>query len=215
MVGVEMTEWERLRELFPWPAARPGTRPFVHGWTTEERQWAGLLARVPAEAIVLEVGAWTGKTSLCVLNFAPRARLIAVDIWTESAPALEAFWPIWRAEKQVGPADTPKSLYQANLWEQRDRVVLVQADSVAGMLVVAFTGVLPDLVYIDAQHGEASVYRDVSVAVECFPGALISGHDYLLSSGSEDSPVARAVNRCGRERGLRVEHIGKVWWYER
>ena len=210
-----MNEWDKCCERFPWPEVRPTTQPLVHGWHTEERQWAVLLGRVPVNAVVLEVGAWTGKTSLHVLVTCPGMRLIAVDIWTESPVVLGNYWPKWRAEGHVKAGDTPKSLYQANVWDYRDRVVVIQGDSVAGMLAVAACGVSPALVYIDADHGEKAVYRDVMVALDCFPDALISGHDYTTNAGSDDSPVGRAVRRIGIEQNLRTEHIAKVWWYER
>ena len=206
--------WEQLRERFAWPAARPATRPLVHGWTTEAAQWSLLMERIPPDGIVLEVGAWTGKSSLHVLLGWPRARLIAVDIWTESPVALGGYWPTWRSQGQLAAADTPKSLYQANLWECRERVVLVQADSAAGMLAVWATCVAPDLVYVDADHGEGAAYRDIALAVELFPDAVISGHDYTTDAGGADNGVSRAVRRA-QPAGFCARGMGKVWWYER
>lgn len=208
-----MGSWQTLRQRFPWPDARPTTQRLVHGWTTETA-WPTLLDRLPRDGIVLEIGAWTGKTSLHILE-RPALRLVAVDIWTDRPTVLDTYWPSWRAEKTMVPGDTPKSLYQTNLWDHRGRVVCVQGDSVAGMLAVAACGVRPDLVYIDADHGRAAVSRDVTVAVECFPDALMSGHDYQNNDGSLDGPVAHAVNQYAQEHGLTVQHIGKVWWYDK
>lgn len=209
-----MTGWQECRARFPWPLRRPATKPLVHGWHTEELQWAKLLPLIPEDGIVLEIGAWTGKTSLHIVSTCSRKRLVAVDIWTESAPALGNFWPQWRADGMMNAADTPKSLFLANLWDHQDRVVPIQADSVAGMLAVLACGVAPDLVYVDADHGENAVYRDVTTAIEAFPDALICGHDFTNNDGSE-GPVSRAVRHCAAERNLRVDHIEKVWWYER
>lgn len=209
-----MNGWEKLIGLFPWPAVRPSTHPLVHGWTTEEQQWEVLMARLQSDSIVVEVGAWTGKTSLYLLGLWPRMRLIAVDVWTENVSQLSGHWPAWKSEGKLTDKDTPKSLYLANLWEYRERVIAIQADSVAGMIVVNSCGIAPDLVYIDADHGEKAVYRDVSTAAMLFPGSLICGHDYLTSTGSDDHGVARSVKRCAIEYHKNVQHQGKVWWYE-
>jgi len=209
-----MTAWDKLSGLFPWPSVHPTTHCLVSGWTTEEKQWEFLLGRLREDAVILEVGAWTGKTSLHILGLWPRTRLIAVDAWTESPVALSHYWREWRAEGKMADGDTPKSLYLTNLWDYRERVIAIQADSVAGMLAVADSGMAPDLIYIDADHGEAAVYRDVTVAVTRFPQSLISGHDYLTNAGDENCGVARAVKRCGIEHGKKVGNMGKVWWYE-
>lgn len=207
--------WQELRERFPWPAEPPRTPRLVHGWDPNEPQWKHVLSKVPEDALLVEVGCWTGKTALHLLGWAPALRHVGVDSWTETPPALGGYWPLWRKTGMMGDADTPLSLYRSNLWDHRDRAVAVQASSIAGLLALARVGLRPALVYIDDDHGEAAVEQCVSLAWELFgAGALIAGHDYLTNGGSRDNGVARAVDRIAARIGRRVKNIGKVWWYE-
>ncbi len=77
-----------------------------------------------------------------------------------------------------------------------------------------FTDGSLDFVYLDADHSERGVWRDLCTwAIKVRPHGIIAGHDY----GHEDFPgVKRAVDRFFQRFGWRVHEAGHgVWWVER
>jgi hypothetical protein len=204
--------WTQLQQRFPWPDVRPDIRPHVHGWTVHEQVWTDLLGDLWLP-IVAEVGAWTGKTSRWLLGKFPKLRLIAVDQWNQDYPE---YVQLWRgrfvAEGRMRPTDQMADLYLTNLWDYRDRVVVIRAESCPGMRAIADCGVRPCVVYIDADHTYEHVRPDLETALDCFPDSLICGDDYNPKSG-----VGQAVHEIADERGFRVEALGnkRFWRYVR
>ena len=72
---------------------------------------------------------------------------------------------------------------------------------------VAALGAPVDLIYIDADHTEAGVTRDIRAAEECFPDALICGDDWSWP-GVRQAVEKRAADSGGR---LAVE-ADENWW---
>lgn len=197
--------WPIFRAEYPWPEHKPNCGPKVHGWVLHTLAWQKLLRERPA-ATVLEVGAWTGKNSLHLLETYPDVWLVAVDLWTPVGFWGE-HWRKWVSEGVVKEEHDPLHLYQANLWPHRERAVTVRNDSVQGMLRVK-DYIDPDIVYIDAAHDYDSVLADVTCALALFPNAIICGDDYEKENG-----VANAVDRIAHEQEKRLDGIGRFWRY--
>lgn len=223
------TAWQRTRAVYPWPALRPIVTPHLHGWHVHEHAWQDLLGPMTAP-IVLEVGAWFGKTGSFLLSLKPGLRLVAIDRWVPPSK-VGHHWFDWMAEGRVTPGDTMLDLYRANLWEMRERVVAIRADTSAGMAAVAACGLRPDVVYIDAGHTYAEARGDIELARHLFPGAILCGDDIksarAIDAMSRDERLALllgdkpidgvkwAVEDAAVARGLTVKHDPKccgMWW---
>ncbi len=202
--------WAELQERYPWPEVRPAVAPHVHGWTVHERAWRELLAPLDCP-VVLEVGAWTGKTSLWLLREFPALRLVAVDFWTLAGYWAE-LWNQWLAERVVGPDDTPLDLYRANLWAHRDRCVAVRGRSIEGMNAVSDL-CSPDVVYIDADHDYGHACGDIIFATSVWPDAIVCGDDFEDREPPVNG-VKEAVLEVAEESGYEVRRDGRFWRYE-
>lgn len=209
------SRWGELQERYPWPAERPAVGPHVAGWVVHETAWRELLDGHP-DSVLLEVGAWTGKTSLWLLDRFPRLRLIAVDAW-EKAGFWGIFWRQWQVEGHVSSEDTLLDLFRSNLWGHRDRAVAVRGDSLDGMRAVSAVmqpdaPAAPDVVYIDADHAYPSVEADIRCALHLFPNAVICGDDYEERRPPVNG-VRQAVEEVAREQALSVHRVGRWWRY--
>jgi predicted O-methyltransferase YrrM len=135
-------------------------------------------------AVVVEVGTRHGRTAAHLLRICPRIdRLYAID---RTAP-------------------DPGCYALAGL--ERARFVLGDSAECAA----AFPDASVDLVFLDADHAEAAVLRDLAAwAPKLRPGGVLAGHDY----GAPRHPgVRRAVDRFFSERGLPVRvEADRVWW---
>jgi len=202
--------WTDLQRAYPWPAGQPDIKPTRHGWAVHERTWFDLLADLE-QPIIAEIGAWCGKTSSWILERFVRLRLIAVDSWAlDATDFTRKYRERWIGQGRMRAEHTMADLYRANLWEFRDRVVQIQAASVAGMRIIAEAGVQPALVYIDASHDHESVTKDVLAALELFPRAILCGDDY-----KRGGPVATAVHEIADAQGFSVHLHGntRFWRY--
>ena len=127
-----------LRQRFPWPDERPNVPPSDHGWFSGRpeifEQFTG-----PHVKVYLELGSWMGKSTRWFARQCPHATLICIDHWRGSPEHHRK--PKW---KQHLP--TLYETFLTNMWDLRDRVIPVRAETLRGMTVVAESGVEPDLV---------------------------------------------------------------------
>jgi len=212
--------WDTLTSEFPWPPEQPEIKRYLHGWAVHESAWHAVLNGRTAP-VLLEVGAWTGKTSSWLLTTFAGLRLIAADRWSVepdqyppedalNVQYLRTWWDRFCAAGRVSESDTPLDLYRANLWGFRDRVVAVESESVCAMVSIA-RHLVPDVVYIDADHHYEAVRSDILAALHLFPGSCICGDDY-----SDGNGVQRAVEEIASERGFQVTRLGnqRFWVYD-
>lgn len=208
--------WTSLQAEYPWPDTRPPCGPHVHGWCVHTEQWKALLSGID-RPIMLELGAWTGKTSAWLCEQFPELRLIAADVWTVTRPAamlyLQNHWARWVAGGMVPADQTPCDLYRSNLWGHRDRVVAVREASVAAMQAVA-AHIQPSVVYIDADHAYEAARPDIECAVQLFPESVICGDDYMERPRIAESGIRDAVHDVADCVGRTVRVDGRFWRYE-
>lgn len=151
-----------------------GDRPFpadVAGWLTPEE--GAELARLAAGKSVLEVGAYCGRSTICL---AQAARQVAtVDTFDGRGTA--------------HPGDTrPKFEENVRRYGVADRVAVYEGEAAE---VLARLPPVYDLVFIDGSHDRESVLRDAGLAAAVLrPGGLLAFHDY----GDTDHGVTAAVD---------------------
>ncbi len=189
---------EHLRWLYPWPGGRPFGEPREEGLLDHETQLALREHLPPNGPIVVELGSYLGFSAKYLLDIGA-SEVICVDHWNG--------FPGWNLRRRMLPHYHQFCL---NVWSVRDRIIPVREKTVAGLAMIHERGVWPDLIWIDAGHDEQSVYEDVSVSCELFPGINLIGHDWNNRPG-----VRAGVERAIKE-GLTAElpefRNGTNWW---
>jgi glycosyltransferase involved in cell wall biosynthesis/Flp pilus assembly protein TadD/2-polyprenyl-3-methyl-5-hydroxy-6-metoxy-1,4-benzoquinol methylase len=194
---------ERLARLsadFPWPLRKPDVPLPTDklGWFKDSPQELMRRELTPSTRVVVELGAWLGLSTRFIADHAPQATVITIDHWKGSRehredPACAVMLP------------TLFDTFIAMNWEYRNRIVPLKMSTRDGLDQVAGYGLLPDVVFIDADHAYESVSDDLRRAHRLFPRARIIGDDY-------DYPdVKRAVDEFAAQEGFQVEPIGTGW----
>lgn len=131
---------------------------------------------------IAEIGTRTGRTARHLARYCPQVeRLYAIDLKPPLTDALEGL----------------------------EKVTFVQGYSDA--CAEDFADASLDLVFVDADHSEEWVLRDLSAWLpKVKPGGVIAGHDY----GARHHPgVKRAVDRVFAQHAHPVKlEANKVWW---
>jgi len=175
----------KLREHWPLPTEMPDvprdrhpTRDEPTGWCAGENR--KLFAKVCNDntRVVIDGGSFLGLSAWFLLKLAPNATIICIDHWKGSAE---------HQTRRDLVAKLPL-LYETfirNLWDCRDRIIPVRADSVVGMQEIHALDIHPDVVYVDWSHDADSVHRDLTTALDLFPEAVIIGDDWTWQSVRE------------------------------
>lgn len=142
-----------------------------------------LASRFPAGAEGLEVGSFAGESAVLFLESGVRS-LVCLDCWT-LPPCPEA------RRGRIALAEKTFDAVQAAFPK---RIAKWRMPSDYGMEQLAREGRRFDFVYIDADHSEEAVLRDIALARPLIkPGGLLAGHDY----GRAFLPgVTRAVDQA-------------------
>ena len=190
---------EAFRQAHPWPEQKPAvaTRE-KEGWLFPSTQ--EMLARFLSNEtkLVVELGSWLGLSTRFIASRAPRAAVIAVDHWQGSP------------EHQHDPAlrELLPKLYETflvNCWNERARIIPARLGTIEGLEEVARRGLLPDLVYVDADHGYEGVAADLQAIQRLFPRAIIVGDDWNWDG------VRRAATDFSTATGRRLEALEAGW----
>lgn len=191
----------QLRAAAPWPQTRPTVQPRMQdGWLREPVQRA-LAAHLSQETqLVVELGSWLGLSTRFISDCAPNATVIAVDHWLGSEehhtrPEYKALLP------------ELFETFLVNCWSYQERILPLRMDGGDGLRLLAQHGLLPDLIYVDADHSYAAVRRDFELILDLFPHAVVVGDDW-------DWPgVSAAVTDVADARKLQVDTDGLAWRY--
>lgn len=180
------------------PAIPENTGPYVDlaGWLPVPS--AVLLRRLMREhdvRTVLEIGSFCG---LSTLLFALHAdRVTALDTFTGSEE--EYLWQanvFWRIKDQ-------RAIFDGNMraFGVEDRVTVLACDSTAALAQLAEQGARFDLTYIDGDHREEQVRRDIAGALP-LTTKVLCGDDYtapfpgVRAAVDDLLPTANREQRC-------------------
>jgi hypothetical protein len=90
-----------------------------------------------------------------------------------------------------------------------DRIIPVRMSSIEASKFL--TGLIADLVYIDASHDYDSVYSDIAAWYPFVKGhGVICGDDYL---DGEVTTIKYAVDQFAADNHLQVKNVGSFWYY--
>ncbi len=99
------------------------------------------------------------------------ATVVAIDHWCGSPEHQRN--PSWKAMLP--------SLYEtfiALCWDYRHRVIPLRMTTLQGLRVVASQQIVPDLIYIDAEHSYDALTAELELVRHLFPHAVVIGDDY-------------------------------------
>ena len=187
-----------------WPDQKPEVKPDPHGWLSPcvEERLRKLIG--PKTKTILELGAWLGKSTRALCDMAPGAQVVTIDTWEGS-------------EEHVGNPKLERlhETFLVNCWEYRDQLIPIKATTEKGMQDLARKGVVPDLIYIDADHGYEGVRHDIELAIKLWPEAQIVGDDWAFGENEEvPYPVRNAAADVALLKGKTLVGFSNVWWYE-
>lgn|SRR5678816_2115288 len=172
----------------------------IAGWMNpDELMWLG--SQAIDASIIVEVGAWKGRSTLALAAHTAGV-VYAVDHWRGCDPAhLE--------EIRDRGADSVFDDFSRNLagYIASGRVKPRRMDSARAAVRLAALGVRPDFVFLDGDHHEAALRRDIECYSEILrAGGLLAGHDY----GNPEHPgVKRAVDDVFPEA---KRAAFSIWW---
>lgn len=194
-----------LREMFPWPENSPAfATDWGPAWFSDDEQFGHprifkWLAR-PDTQLIVELGSFVGRSVAGWLRVCPAAHVIAIDTWLGS--------PEHQAEPLCGEFLAHLlETFQSNLWDHRDRVTPVRMTTLEGLRLLHRLHILPQVIYVDADHSAESVAADVSCCLDLFPDAQIIGDDWTWRS------VQAGVESAAIPRGAPIATCGGMWWF--
>lgn len=178
----------------------------LYGWTDFEDVYAEAVRLVPAGGTLVEVGVWHGKSlaMLCqhVRTAGKDQKVVAVDNFMGSTCD--------KLDETV--RQMPVTLYDTFIDNMTkcgciDLVSkIVSADSAEA--AKSFPDASLDFVFIDANHEDDAVRRDISAWLpKVKPGGILAGHD--INRSSVYHPVCELVPGW---RSVGVS--GMCWWYD-
>lgn len=170
--------------------------------------------RIPIEAlfkhndiqIVIEVGSWLGGGStkhFAKLVQPKNGKVYAVDTWlgssTQQAGQIH-YQPIL-------PYAYEQFLSNMIHWKLDTTVIPCRMTSLEASQVL---DVVPDLIYIDAEHTYVSVYQDLTAWYPFVKNkGILCGDDWMWPE------VRRAVVQFANENNLKIKSSGNFWLYQK
>jgi hypothetical protein len=181
---------ENAESLVGFPTIKPNCRPFNHGWFLQTHVNVFTKIITDKVKVIIEIGSWYGASTRWLAETAPaNAKIYAIDMWDDNFILQDDHYT---SNKYSMISEHPLyDTFLVNLWNHRNRVVPLRMDGVAGLEYLKAQGVVPDIIYIDADHHYDAVKRDIRACLRLFPGAILVGDDY----GNYDD-VRRAVHEC-------------------
>jgi hypothetical protein len=163
-----------------------------------------LLARLPAGAVVAEIGVWQGDFSEQILHRCRPARLHLIDPWVFTT----AFGKRWYGGLKAQNQHEMDAIYES----VRGRFANCHEVQIHRSTSMSAAALFPDdyfdWVYIDGNHDYEFVLEDLgNFAPKIKRGGCLTGDDYGWDSPEEPGlfPVRQAVQEFAASSGLAVE----------
>lgn len=202
---------------FEIPAAERA-KPYDHGWLVPSTE--RMLSRwvFAGDEIILELGAWLGRSTIWLAKHAPNAMVFSVDHWNVAKirPWLLRRHPQLAFLCDVGLYET--FLANVEAAEVADRVVPMRMETIAAIDRFSTMRVAPDVVYLDASHDYTQTLAEVSLLRSLWPSTRLVGDDWEWNkpAGESYGPVGRAVTAYlsqsrRRDPAVKLEVDGNGW----
>ena len=159
-------------------------------------------------SVIIEVGSWMGHSAIYMSKLSSRlttpALVICVDTWLGSYEHYFKDEYLSDLALQHGrPTFYTKFLSNVVYHGLTKQIVPLSVSSNAGYEILQRSGVVADLVYIDAGHGYDDVSNDLRNYRKLLsPTGVIFGDDYFFK------PLKRAVDEYAKANGVHVASYG-------
>jgi hypothetical protein len=187
-----------------WPKKKPNVEKNPHGWFAPcvAERVKSLLQ--PDMEVVLELGAWMGKSTRFICDQVPQAQVITIDTWAGSV------------EHQGSPElETLYETFVVNCWDYRQQLVPIRMTTKEGMGFLKEQGIVPRFIFIDADHSYGGVCADITQALTNWPDIIVCGDDWAYGENENPAyPVKAAALEMARRFNKRVNAHSNVWSYE-
>jgi predicted O-methyltransferase YrrM len=179
------------------------THDDIQGWFDFHHFYDEAVARAPQGALFAEIGCWRGKSTAYlarkIIESGKNIRLVCVDSWLGSSN-----------EPDLVTAAGESDLYAEFLGNMMgcgvDSVLDVRRGDSADVARVEFPPQVFDFVFLDGDHSEAGLTRDLEAWIpRVKPGGRIGGHDWNVYAS-----VSLAVNRYFKN----VSMSGGIWFVD-
>jgi len=186
-----------------WPTEKPNVKPDPQGWFAPcvGDRVKSLLK--PDMKVVLELGAWKGQSTRFICDCVPQAQVITIDTWEGSV------------EHQGSPdLVTLHETFLVNCWDYKNQLVPIRMMTRDGMKFLKDEGIVPEFIFIDADHSYEGVCADITDALTYWPNIVVCGDDWAYG-GKENPPypVKKAALDMALKFGKEVESHSNGWSY--
>ena len=219
-------------KVLPYPAARPQHRAYVLGWFYESHKYIfdQLLSKTNVRCIV-ELGAFYGKSTQRLAELAPRAQVFAVDLWSSSYLLQNHRNQYDKNELVNVSRHSLKDCFLQNTWGCRERlnkgmkgddcvsgVTAIQGDTCDSMKFLHAAGVVPDVIFVDADREYERVRQDLDTIIDLWGVPLDPDTGEMkytiVGAGFEHKGTKRAVKEVSMKYGMPVYlDSNQVWTY--
>lgn len=207
-------EYSKVKEAFPcvndYETVKVLPQKF-QGWYANAQPMEQLISQLKPK-VIIELGAWLGVSTLHMANLLPSdGYVFTVDHWYK-AP-YDSNIPNYYQDFDV------KNLYPQFLSNVihcglEKKIIPVFGDTSEALKQLKRSNIVPDLIYVDADHEESGVYRDLSNYYPLVKGhGIICGDDYYWNLSDSGYPVKKAVDRFAKENNLTVHTPNNWFWF--
>ena len=165
---------KQLKEAFRFPQEKPAVEARNLGFNNAKNVQLFKHVAESKPRVIVELGSYLGQSALFWLELNPEAIVICIDHWGGLSGWVPDTLPKDLQEDNFPLFET----FLVNLWDHRDRVIPIQADTTLGLSTLDSYGVSPDVIYLDADHEYASVREEIRLCRKFFPGATLCGDDF-------------------------------------
>lgn len=183
----------------------------VEGWFAEDEiEWiTRQVAALPKGAVIVEVGAWKGRSTRAIADNLPEgAKLYTVDTFCGSSGEPDA-----HATAKDREGDGVYMSFYHNLHDHLDSGSVVAVRMTSEHAAETLNNLRPDMIFIDGDHSETGIKTDVEAWLPLLKeGGLICGHDYYKEN---EGPYWVHVRQFVEEKFPNVEKSATSIWHVR
>lgn len=168
--------------------------------TQRERLRGKLLGMMPKGGVCAEIGVWEGVFSGRILEICEPAELHLIDPWLYQPEFADTGFGRKKNENLMDEK------YQMVVDKFRDDPRVKVHRGMSDDMLAALPDASLDWIYIDGNHNEPFINRDLALALQKVkPNGIISGDDFNWNGEKLGAPVKRAVEAMMAELGDTAE----------
>lgn len=207
----------------PWPTTRPDLPATLDTSCFGEAHRRVLQQVVQGRhKVLLDLGAGTGAATLALADLRGEDSLVyAVDVWDAAFAAAHAAAG-GQADTAAFYAALPQPMethFHANVWQHANAVTALRASAEFAVRKLAYMGIFPNVVYVDAPREYREALRLLRSIVKNMAQKQVEvkGHHaetHIVGGGWEAPGVQAAVQATAAEFNLTLHvEVGKVWTF--